>query len=471
MAADRNGCFTLNWDEVERIGEQIGPQAPSWSPEVDLHIQVHHSGVWHDAARVNIANPALGISAPSLTNYEFDYVLGDWNMAELAAAAHAIDAHALSIALPVGLDPYRAWRWPAFLVDLLPQGRSRRRIADSLRSSPNDSRLDLPLLLSGAGNSIGNIRVYEAWQEEQQRAKEVTLIGLTKEDILETSDRFRDTAETCALVATGSAGVQGEWPKLLLTRSAGGLWYPDSLVPDDGATEHVLVKMVRDNKEVDAKILAAEAAYLEVARAFGLRVGKAATHGDGKLIIPRFDRVLRADGLMRVGQESLISALGHAEFSPIITHEACLALIQRVATNPAEETAEYLLRDVLNIAMGNPDNHGRNTALQKFEDGTITLSPLYDFAPMRLDEATIARSTKWRIMEGRDFDPDWAKVAEVAAGTVIELEKLRRILAQKAPFVRDLPKIAKSYGVPEDVIERALSRHNEVAHSLEILGT
>lgn len=110
-------------------------------------------------------------------------------------------------------------------------------------------------------------------------------------------------------------------------------------------------------------------------------------------------------------------------------------------------------------------------ALQKFEDGTITLSPLYDFAPMQLDEATIARSTKWRIMEGRDFDPDWAKVAEVAAGTVIDLEKLRRILAQKAPFVRDLPKIAKSYGVPEDVIERALSRHNEVAHSLEVLGT
>jgi len=66
----------------------------------------------------------------------------------------------------------------------------------------------------------------------------------------------------------------------------------DSLVPDDDATEHVLVKMVRDNKEVDAKILAAEAAYLEVARAFGLRVGKAATRGDGKLIIPRFDRVL-----------------------------------------------------------------------------------------------------------------------------------------------------------------------------------
>lgn len=229
--------------------------------------------------------------------------------------------------------------------------------------------------------------------------------------------------------------------------------------------------MVRSNKEVDTKILAAEAAYLEVARAFGLRVGKAATYGDGKLVIPRFDRVLTPRGPQRVGQESLISALGRSEFGAIVVHEDCLALIQRVATDPAQETIEYLLRDLLNLAMGNPDNHGRNTALQKFEDGRIALSPLYDFAPMSLDEATITRSTKWRIMQGHDFLPDWTKVAEVSAGTAIDPQKLKQILAKKAPFVRNLPKIAKSCGVSEDIIASAFNKSDEIARSLEALGS
>lgn len=173
---------------------------------------------------------------------------------------------------------------------------------------------------------------------------------------------------------------------------------------------------------------------------------------------------------MRLGQESLASALGRAEFSPILTHEACLKLIQHVTSDPAAETIEYLLRDLLNLAMGNPDNHGRNTALQKFQNGTIKLSPLYDFAPMRLDEGAIARSTKWHVMEGRDFHPDWGKVAEAAAGDAIDPTKLKSILVSKAPFVRDLPEIARKFGVAERVIETALGRHKEIAASLADLG-
>ena len=377
---------------------------------MDLRIQIHNGGVWHDAARVDIANPPIGVSGPSLTSYELDYVFGDWNIAGLAAGTHAIDSHAISIALPVCLDPHRAPRWPAFLVDLLPQGHARRRIADSMKASPDESRIDLPLLISGAGNSIGNIRVYEAWEVEQQRTRDVRLPGLTTSDLLGTSDRFLEAAEKCALVATGSTGVQGEWPKLLLTRLANGLWYPDSIVSDDDAKEHVLVKMVRGNKEVDAKILAAEAAYLEVAS----RIRPESWQGsDLRRPKARRSPVRSCSDDQRptaAGPGEPYLCLGTRRIRPIMTHEDCLALIQRVATDPARETIEYLLCDVLNLAMGNSDNHGRNTALHKFEDGTIALSPLYDFAPMLLDEATIARSTKWQIMKGHDFHPDWAKV-------------------------------------------------------------
>ena len=74
-----------------------------------------------------------------------------------------------------------------------------------------------------------------------------------------------------------------------------------------------------------------------------------------------------------------------AQFGYVAAHEEYLAAIKRFCTDPAAETVEYVLRDVLNLAMGNPDNHGRNTALQKAPDGWIGLTPLFDFTPMRLD--------------------------------------------------------------------------------------
>jgi len=437
---------------------------------VDLHIQMHHSGNWHNAARVELADAQLGIAGASLTEYETNYVFGDWNTAGLASSKPVIDGHALSVALPVGLDPHRGTRWPAFLVDMMPQGHVRRRIAEELKASPDDPKIDIALLLRGAGNSIGNLRIREAWEQEQERASGEEFIGLTIDDILDASDRFVEVADKCALIATGSSGVQGEWPKLLMTRRSDGLWHPDSLVPDDDAQEHILLKMVRGKKPIDLTILSSEAPYLEVARAFGLRVGKPLHYRRGPLVVPRFDRIVTSRGVVRLGQESVLSGLGRAEYGLVIPHEACLELIRGVTWDPATETIEYVLRDLLNLAMGDPDNHGRNTALQKFPDGTIKLSPLYDFAPMRLDETTIARSTKWRVMEGRDFHPDWAKIAEVATAKVMDPDKLKAILRKKAPFIRDLPAIARKHGVAEDVVERALAHHTEIADSLEQIG-
>jgi len=80
------------------------------------------------------------------------------------------------------------------------------------------------------------------------------------------------------------------------------------------------------------------------------------------------------------------------------THENYLQVIREVSTDPVKEVTEYVLRDILNLAMGNTDNHGRNTAMRKNDDGNIGLSPLYDFAPMRLSSASVIRSTKWECM-------------------------------------------------------------------------
>ncbi|WP_258018918.1 HipA domain-containing protein [Yersinia kristensenii] len=73
--------------------------------------------------------------------------------------------------------------------------------------------------------------------------------------------------------------------------------------------------------------------------------------------------------------------------------------------NVEDLVIEMIQRDLLNIAFGNSDNHGRNTALIKRPEA-IWLSPLYDFVPMKADPEGIVRVTQWGspYEEGGNFN-------------------------------------------------------------------
>jgi serine/threonine-protein kinase HipA len=83
---------------------------------------------------------------------------------------------------------------------------------------------------------------------------------------------------------------------------------------------------------------------------------------------------------------------------------------------------EWVKRDLLNVAFGNSDNHGRNTSLIKRPSG-IALAPIYDFAPMKADPEGVIRSTIWGspFEEGGRFD--WVAIAK-QLNTYIEAEEL-----------------------------------------------
>nr|WP_246703739.1 HipA domain-containing protein [Rhizobium sp. SEMIA 4085] len=68
--------------------------------------------------------------------------------------------------------------------------------------------------------------------------------------------------------------------------------------------------------------------------------------------------------------------------------------MKQFSSDPFAGIAAYLRRDIANLAFDNLDNHGRNSALNKYSGGTIRLSPLFDFAPMRLAKEGIIRSTR-----------------------------------------------------------------------------
>lgn len=448
-----------------------------------LTLQIHLDGDWQDAAMVEVASVEQGHGSTTRLAYDVPYYFANRN-AELPDSRPVFDYRALSVGHPIALDETRLATWPPFLLDLLPQGHARQRLAGELGLSPgldsDNKALDYPLLLRSAGSPIGSLRVKEAWLAEQERTQGKQIRGVTTEDIFSGSEAFRDMADRFALLASGSSGAQGEWPKILLTLATDDLWYPDSVVSDEHAKDHMIVKMSRGKFAEDILILESEAPYLEVAREFGLRVGKPLTYRKGKLLIPRFDRQVAREKVIRFGQESLVAATGVAEFGHMTSHEKYISTLYRYCTDPMTEVIEYVLRDVLNRAAGDTDNHGRNTALQKRPDGWIGLTPRFDFTPTEILPSMIIPSTTWACWRNRRHDSPYQAVCEAVGEVISEVlgettgvtaivDALRDALAAKSEIVASLPEIARRHGVPSQVVERSFRFSGAVAEELKRL--
>jgi serine/threonine-protein kinase HipA len=433
-----------------------------------LTLQTHFDGEWHHAATLELKDDAAGFQGASIVDYDLDYFVTVAS-AELAAGRTIRDYRALSVRCPVDLENRYGRSWPPFLLDLIPQGHARRKLAEHLGLAEGSRASDLPLLLRSATGGIGSIRIKEAAEAETERLHGVQRQGVTEVEILERSDRFMEVADRFGMLASGSSGLQGEWPKVSMTQANDGLYYPDSCVTDDEAVRHVIVKLVRSNEPVDRLILEGEALYSRIAQEIGLNVSEPSTHAEGILIIPRFDRKKReGGGTVRLGQESLVSAIGVADFGHVGTHEAYIEVLRQYSADPFADIVEYLKRDIANLALGNPDNHGRNSALSKHQDGTIRLSPLFDFAPMRLAKEGIVRSTRWAMMRdgGRDHLPDWQRICAELMPDPAEQKVLTAELSAFAEHLRQTPRMANDMGTSPEILERAMGRCFAITDSL-----
>ncbi len=432
-------------------------------------IQTHFDDVWHHAATLELRDDTVGYQGASIVDYDLDYFIT--HASTDYAAGNAIrDYRALSVHYPVDLENRYSTTWPPFLLDLMPQGHARRKLAEHLGLNEGARGSDLPLLLRSATGGIGNIRLKEAADMEVARLKGVQRQGVTEAEILERSDRFMEVADRFAMLASGSSGLQGEWPKVSMTQAADGLYYPDSFVTDEEAARHVIVKLVRSNDPADQMILEGEALYARIAQEIGLNVAEPSVYAEGVLIIPRFDRKRSKTGkIVRLGQESLVATIGVAEFGHIGTHEAYIDSLRKYSADPVADTVEYLKRDIANLALGNPDNHGRNSALSKHEDGTVRLSPLFDFAPMRLAREGIVRSTRWATMRdaARDHLPDWKEICIRLFPDTNDRQPVSSALCEFAERLQQVPRVAQGMGAPPEIVQRAMSRCAEIAQGVQ----
>ena len=422
-------------------------------------IQLFCNGTWHDVATVSLFEQEReGWRTKTYSGYSAEWAFEHPNRR---------DAHALACQVPVGLEPLELPHWPVFLIDMLPQGFGREELLRRIDLSPTAAEeADWRLLKAGAGNPIGNLRVKEAAEWLQANAGLVR--GFTDEDIAARSEDFAEYLASNGLFVAGSSGVQGEWPKVLLTRADDGLLYLDHTLADERAREHYIVKFGRGTNERLASILRHEAPYMDIAKKLGLRVHAPLVLRERALFIRRFDRAIDSQGVQRLAQESIATLTGIPGFGAVPSHDqVCRALLNR-CTDPQTDMLEYIKRDVANLALGNKDNHARNTALQRDFTQGVRLSPLYDFAPMYLHPDGIARRIRWEDNDAGS--PDWtrviARVCEIDAeiqtpgrrkhkahAPRVNREALVTGLKEMVPALQEIAQDGESMGLDPDVLQ------------------
>lgn len=438
--------------------------------EQQATFEIWRSGRWHAAAVLRSRQSAHGYAGACDFEYQIDYA------AQFASGNQSLPA-ALSRRYPVDFDLHDEPRWPAFVLDLLPSGFGREQWLDKLdlRDGP---QADWPLLLRGTAFPPGNLRVAEAVAAKDLSCKVPTAQGdllpmnrhpgFSRDQVLQRGEAFVEYAYQHGIYAAGATDVQGVAPKLLLQEDRQGRWHAEGILPDENVAASWILKRPRGTKQADQKVLRNEAAYMQVAKSMGLQVFADLQYTQDSLLIPRFDRVLQPGApLQRLGLESLCSLVGISDYGVRIEHDdLCAALVQH-SSQPAVDVLEYIQRDVLNVVLGNKDNHARNSAVLKWPNGKVRLSPLFDFAPMYLDPEGIARVCRWRGDAEEAGIPDWAQVMQRYNPY---LEQGYAHMRQFGERLQRLPEIARQAGVDDDIIQHcaaAVQQHTAALMQLK----
>ena len=422
-----------------------------------ITLQCWLKNAWHDAAVLTVQNPEQGRSGSAELEYLPDYV----------ARFIDIPAAQLGFEYPVDFFPHQCDHWPAFLLDIFPLGAARRVICLRIGlSNPGSLSHDFQLLRDHCPSPVGNVRVKESVSNNPAPA-----IGFPMEDVLKRDTNFLDYARDHGATIGGATGAGGEAPKLLVSLGNDGLYYPSGSIDESLCREHFLVKFPRHSSSLnDQIILEAEARYYQILDRMS-HLESINTDPDGlpsiffaadnrqgiskpSLWLKRFD----ANAGQRVGLESLYSLQGVIEPGQTVQHLDYLNTLCRYWTIRNQEThipklvSDYIKRDLLNVVLGNTDNHGRNTAILK-TDTDIQLAPVYDLAPMCMDSEGMTRTSRWGSQElGGNFD--WHGICDDAA-TVHNSLSSEDLWQSLQDFTRDdlihIPELAREYKLPESV--------------------
>lgn len=305
-------------------------------------------------------------------------------------------------------------------------------------------------------------------------------MGFARQDVIDRDNTFLEYAHEQGAAIGGASGAGGEAPKLLMVQSAQGLLYPDATLGDAEVTQHWFIKFARNqglNRDCD--ILRSEFMYYKALQALGIETvpaqGLALEEGrKPSLWMQRFDRKVTAQSVERFAVESVYSLAQVTEPGSDMNHVEVLALLTTLWKQAGQQAqipdlvAEYLRRDLLNKILGNSDNHGRNIAIIREVD-SLRLAPIYDLAPMVMDDAGITRTTKWSRDVERAGQINWRAACDSLDG-IVEPDSAFERLCADAESLRALPDVLHALGLPRVTMDHPQIALKHLDHHLREWG-
>lgn len=417
----------------------------------NLFLEIFVENQWRRLGEVEIFDTSSMKGYKGKGSYQYDLEYLDQFIDHL----HTNGMYAASVRYPLNFGHTLEENWPAFLLDLIPTGAARLNWLKRLGLTDSPAA-DFELLEKGAINPPGNIRVtfdgdlFEGINEHK---------GFDYEEVVGRGVDFIEYAENLGAIVSGTSGAQGVAPKFLLVEDGKGMWHGDGAIKESEIAKSWLVKFPRGKKQRDYDILRLEQIYYEVATELGVKVLGPLHWDRDTLFIPRFDREKDSHGnLMRKGLESLVSAIGISDFGVGKKIEDYLDVLKKYCTNPAEDIMEFVFRDFLNVVMGNPDNHGRNTALIKTES-TIEIAPLFDFAPMVLDDSGIPRASKWN--EENYHIPNFKSIELALVNVGISRPEAVAFLKKSHEKICNVKHLLKEKGMEPDILDFVTKKYDD----------
>ena len=294
----------------------------------------------------------------------------------------------LSLALPIARQPIQdqrgSLRVSAFIEGLLPEGNLRQHIAAEARVPINDT---MTLLERVGAECAGAVQILPdgttpgAGQVRQLTKQEV-------DSLIADLPAYHLPEGT-----TPQASLAGIQDKVLLVALPDGSWG----WPEAGAASTHIIKPEPLGSAVKFLIQSEDWA-LRVARGAGISAAESRLQRFEEreaIVVVRYDR--SPDG-HRLHQEDFCQALGldpQAKYESTSEATRLGSRLRRVARAAAPRALDpdgfrsALLRAVtFNVVIGNADAHSKNYSVMIGRDGSVSLAPIYDTAPvMYLDPA------------------------------------------------------------------------------------
>ncbi len=290
----------------------------------------------------------------------------------------------ISISLPYQPEPFDEIRTRNYFEGLLPEGFTKRCIAENLHVDENDY---LTILAALGKECIGAIKIvdenYESVKSDYVKLTDAEVAALAREGVKKTANFVAKSH----LSLTGASGKVG-----LYYNEDDGQWYlPIGDAPSTHIVKQSHVRLERIVVNEQLCLLTASKMGIEVPESFIINRGIGQDE-DLLFATNRYDRVINSNCSnlhdmirpYRLHQEDFAQALGVSSSHKYENDnnknlKKMFNVIKNYSSNPIEDQIKLWDICVFNYLIGNTDNHIKNLSLLYSGDmKSIRLAPAYD---------------------------------------------------------------------------------------------